>query len=83
MKVLFVEGKDPEALRGFARRFPHPYRLLYRPEQGLYLLEVTFRDEGREAQAISEEMEREAAGLTGFRSWSFELIEEDSQHPIP
>lgn len=70
MRVLFVEGKDREALQAFARRFPHPYRLLYRPEQELYLLE---------AWAIGEEIEREAAGLLGFRSWAFQLIEEGSQ----
>ncbi|WP_276953833.1 hypothetical protein [Allomeiothermus silvanus] len=84
MRVLFVEGKDLQALRAMARRFPHPYRLLYRPEQGLYLLEVW---------AVGGEMERAAADLEGFRSWSFELLEtcvslrdiseEGSQHPIP
>lgn len=70
MRVLFVEGKDRETLQGLARRFPHPYRLLYRPEQGLYLLE---------AWAIGEEMQREAARLEGFRCWTFELVEEGSR----
>ncbi len=67
MKVLFVEGKNPEPLRSLARKYPHPYRLLQRPEQGLYLLEVWAYDPGLEA---------EAAGLEGFKSWSFELLEE-------
>lgn len=72
MKVLFVEGKNLDALRGLARQFPHPYRLLYRAEQELYLLEVW---------AHSPEMEHAAAGLEGFRSWSFELLEEGSRQP--
>ncbi|MCS7058545.1 MAG: hypothetical protein NZ849_10415 [Meiothermus sp.] len=72
MRVLFVEGKDLGALRELARGFPHPYRLLYRPEQGLYLLEVWGYAPGLEA-AVS--------GLEGFRSWSFELLEEGSRLP--
>jgi len=71
MKVLFVEGKDLEALRALARKYPHPYRLLHRPEQALYLLEVW---------AFSSEIEAAAAGLEGFRSWSFELLEEGRWH---
>lgn len=67
MKVLFVEGKNLEALRELARRFPHPYRLLYRKEQELYLLE---------AWAIVPEMEAAAQQVEGVRSWSFEMIEE-------
>lgn len=72
MKVLFVEGKNLDVLRGLARQFPHPYRLLYRAEQELYLLEVW---------AHTPEMERAAAGLEGFRSWGFELLEEGSRQP--
>lgn len=70
MKVLFIEGKDPQPLRELARRFRHPYRLLYRPEQELYLLEVW---------AYLPQMEQEAAELEGFRCWSFELMEEGRQ----
>lgn len=71
MKVLFVEGKNQDALRGLARRFHHPYRLLYRKEQDLYLLE---------AWAITPEMEVAAGQLGGIRVWSFEMIEEDRGH---
>jgi len=67
VKVLFVEGKNPEPLKALARRFPHPYRLLYRKEQELYLLEVW---------AYAPEAELEAGRLEGFRSWSFEVMEE-------
>lgn len=70
MKVLFVEGKDPQPLKEFSRRFPHPYRLLYRPEQALYLLEVW---------AYLPQMEQEAAKLEGFRYWSFEVVEEGTR----
>ncbi|MCS7067164.1 MAG: hypothetical protein N2Z75_08240 [Meiothermus sp.] len=70
MKVLFVEGRNLEALRQLARRFPHPYRLLYRAEQELYLLEVW---------AHAAQMEQAASELEGFRSWSFELLEEGSR----
>ncbi len=73
MKVLFVEGKNLDALRGLARRFPHPYWLLYRAEQELYLLEVW---------AYAPEMEQAASELQGFRSWSFELLEEGSREPV-
>ncbi len=72
MKVLFIEGKNLDALRGLARRFPHPYRLLYRAEQELYLLEVW---------AYAPEMEQAASELEGFRSWSFELLEEGGREP--
>ena len=67
MKVLFVEGKNQEVLRELARRFSHPYRLLYRKEQDLYLLE---------AWAIAPKMEVAAGQLEDVRSWSFEVIEE-------
>lgn len=67
MKVLFIEGKNQEILRGLARQFFHPYRLLYRKEQELYLLE---------AWAIAPEMEAAAQQIEGVRSWSFEMIEE-------
>lgn len=67
MKVLFVEGKDPEPLRQLARQHPHPYRLLYRPQEQLYLLEVW---------AFGPELEAQVVGLEGFRSWCFELLEE-------
>ncbi|RIH89539.1 hypothetical protein Mterra_00750 [Calidithermus terrae] len=72
MKVLFVEGKNADGLRELARRFPHPYRLLYRPEQGLYLLE---------AWAVGPAMEAEAARLEGFRVWAFELMEAGGADP--
>ncbi|AWR86671.1 hypothetical protein [Meiothermus taiwanensis] len=72
MKVLFVEGKNPEPLRRLARQHPYPYRLLYRAEQELYLLEVW---------AYDPELEAKAVGLEGFRSWSFELMEEGQRHP--
>jgi hypothetical protein len=67
VKVLFIEGKNQEILRGLARQFFHPYRLLYRKEQELYLLE---------AWAIAPEMEAAAQQIEGVRSWSFEMIEE-------
>lgn len=70
MKVLFVEGKNLDALRDLARQFPNPYRLLSRPEQALYLLEVW---------AYAPELEIAATELEGFRSWSFELLEEGSR----
>ncbi|MBF6594118.1 MAG: hypothetical protein IVW51_06680 [Thermaceae bacterium] len=67
MRVLFVEGQDGDALRRLAHKFSHPYRLLYRKEQALYLLEVW---------AYEPEVETEALKLEGFRSWSFEMLEE-------
>ncbi len=67
MKILFIEGKDPAILQILARKHPHPYRLLYRQEQDLYLLELW---------GYLPELEAEAADLAGFKSWSFELIEE-------
>jgi len=70
VRVLFVEGQDPNSLKELARKFPHPYRLLYRKEQELYLLE---------AWAYTPEMEAEASKLEGMKSWSFEMIEEGVQ----
>lgn len=67
MKVLFLEGQDGDLLRSLARKIPHPYRLLYRQEQELFLLEVW---------AYMPEVEAEAANLPNVRTWSFELIEE-------
>ncbi|GEM86360.1 hypothetical protein MGR01S_09850 [Meiothermus granaticius NBRC 107808] len=67
MKVLFVEGKHLDPLKALARRHPYPYRILQREAQGLYLLEVW---------AYAGDLEGEAQGLEGFRSWSFELLEE-------
>lgn len=67
MKILFIEGKEARPLRDLARRNPYPYRLLHRPEQGLYLLEVW---------AYLPSFEAEASQLEGFRNWSFELEEE-------
>lgn len=72
MKVLFVEGKNMDALRELARRFPHPYRLLHRPQQEIYLLE---------AWAVAPAMEAEAARLEGFRVWAFELVEAGGADP--
>lgn len=67
MRVLFIEGKDVDLLKAQARKILHPYRLLYRQEQELYLLEVW---------AYTPEIEAEAANLPGVRTWSFELVEE-------
>ncbi|GIW31954.1 MAG: hypothetical protein KatS3mg071_2128 [Meiothermus sp.] len=57
MKVLFVEGRNPEPLRRLARQHPYPYRLLYRAEQGLYLLEVW---------AYGPELEASGGGARGL-----------------
>jgi len=65
--VLFVEGQDGELLCSKARTIACPYRLLHRPEQGLYLLEVW---------AYPPELEALALGWPGVRCWSFELLEE-------
>lgn len=67
MKVLFVEGKDLEALRSFTRKHRHPYRILFRKEQGLYLLEMW---------GVGEQTIGEAENLEGVRAWSFVLLEE-------
>jgi hypothetical protein len=66
-RVLFVEGKDADALRAFSRTLPGRWRLLARPKQGLFLLEAT--DAGEEA-------ERAAAALPGARAWSFDVLDE-------
>lgn len=68
-RVLFVEGKDETALRSFAQGLALPWRLLTRPEQKLFLLEVTHP---------AEETERAAAALTGVRAWTFDVLDE---HP--
>ena len=65
--IVFVEGPDEAALRAFARTLDVPWRLLARPEQGLFLLEVTDR---------AGEAERAAASLQGVRSWAFGVVDE-------
>jgi hypothetical protein len=67
MRVLFVEGKDEAALRAFAARLSTPWRLLSRPEQGLFLLEAS--DPG-------EEHERAAASVPGAQAWAFDVVAE-------
>lgn len=69
MRVLFVEGKDEAVLRAFAQGLTPRWRLLSRPEQGLFLLETT--DPGRE-------IERAASGLAGTHAWTFDVLDE---HP--
>lgn len=66
-RVLFIEGKDEAALRAFAASLATPWRLLSRPEQGLFLLEAA--DPGGEA-------ERAAAALAGARAWTFDVVAE-------
>lgn len=66
-RVLFVEGRDEAALRDFAASLASPWRLLARPEQGLFLLEAA--DPGAEA-------ERAAAALAGARAWAFDVVAE-------
>lgn len=68
-RVLFVEGRDEDALRAFAASLSSPWRLLSSPEQGLFLLEST---------GAGEEAERAAAALGGVRSWAFDVVDE---HP--
>ena len=68
-RVLFVEGKDEAALRAFAQRLTLPWRLLARPEQGLFLLEVS---------RPTQESERAASALPGTRTWTFDIVDE---HP--
>lgn len=65
-RVLFVEGKDEAALRALAARRPVPWRLLARPEQGLFLLEVT---------DPAPDLEREASSLPGLRGWTFDVVD--------
>lgn len=68
-RILFVEGKDEAVLRAFARRLALPWRLLSRPAQGLFLLEVT---------DPREETESAAAALGSVRAWTFDVVDE---HP--
>ena len=65
-RVLFVEGKDDDALRALAARLDVPWRLLARPEQGLFLLEVT---------DPAPDLEREASSLPGLRAWTFAVVD--------
>jgi hypothetical protein len=65
-RVLFVEGKDESALRALAERCPVPWRLLARPEQGLFLLEVT---------DPAPDLEREASSLPELRAWTFDVVD--------
>lgn len=62
MRVLFVEGKEKEALLGLARELPHPYWLL--AGEGIWLLEVF--GAGEEAMA-------KARALPGVKVWAFAL----------
>lgn len=66
-RVLFVEGKDEAALRAFAASLATPWRLLARPEQGLFLLE---------AADPCAEAEQAAANLAGARAWAFGVVAE-------
>ncbi len=66
-RILFVEGKDEAGLRAFAASLTTPWRLLSRPEQGLFLLETA--DPGAE-------IERAAAKLPGARAWAFDVVAE-------
>jgi hypothetical protein len=68
-RVLFVEGRNEDALRTFASTLSSPWRLLSRPEQRLFLLETT---------GAGEDAERAAAELDGVRSWAFDVVDE---HP--
>jgi hypothetical protein len=70
MRVLFIEGKDGETLRQLARELVYDYRLMYRAEQELYLLQVG---------AYLPELEERVAQLKEFRSWSFEVLEESAR----
>ena len=65
-RVLFVEGRDADALRALAARLDVSWRLLARPEQGLFLLEAT---------GPPPEVEREAASLPGLRAWAFDVLD--------
>ena len=66
-RVLFVEGRNEAALRALAERLDVPWRLLARPEQGLFLLEAT---------DPAPELEREAASLPGLRAWAFDVLDQ-------
>ena len=62
MRVLFVEGKDREALVVLAEALPHPYWLL--EGEGVFLLQVL--GAGEEARARAE-------AVPGVRVWAFRL----------
>ncbi|WP_038055719.1 hypothetical protein [Thermus amyloliquefaciens] len=62
MRVLFVEGKDREALLALARELPHPFWLL--EGEGVWLLEVL---------GAGEEAWRRAQALPGVKVWAFTL----------
>ncbi len=66
-RVLFVEGTDRTLLATFARGLRVPWRLLARPEEGLWLLEST---------GATEEVARVAAVLPGVKAWAFDVVEE-------
>ncbi|MDX2004467.1 MAG: hypothetical protein SFU83_04245 [Meiothermus sp.] len=66
MRVLFIEGKQAEPLQDLARSIPNPYRLMCRPEQGLYLLEVW---------AHAPELEARVGGMEGFKCWAFDVLQ--------
>lgn len=65
-RVLFVEGRDEAELRALAERAGAAWRLLARPEQGLFLLEAT---------DPAPELEREAASHPGLRAWAFDVLD--------
>ncbi len=65
-RVLFVEGRNEAALRALAERTDAAWRLLARPEQGLFLLEATDPPPG---------LEREAATVPGLRAWAFDVVD--------
>jgi len=65
MKTLWIEGEDAEALRGFARAQPHPYRL-YETEGGFVL----------ELAAVEPRTVEEARARFGGRVRELELAEE-------
>ena len=62
MRVLFVEGKDKEALLALARELPHPFWLL--AGEGVWLLEVF---------GAGEEALGKAQALVGVKVWAFTL----------
>jgi hypothetical protein len=66
VKILFVEGKQLEPIQALVRLINHPFRLMYRKEQELYLLEVW---------AYPPELEEQVKEMEGFKSWTFELME--------
>ncbi|MFN3178713.1 MAG: hypothetical protein ACK41R_00905 [Thermus sp.] len=62
MRVLFVEGKEKEALLRLARELPHPFWLL--EGEGVWLLEVF---------GAGEEALGKAQALPGVKVWAFTL----------